>query len=150
MVKRNWHKIKQNEKKPGKTKSVIDSVPKRLPALMRTYQICERAARSGFDWKDAESLLEQLASELNNLKQALRGKEVERISEEFGNFLFDLVNFARFLKIHPETALSGTLKRFEKRFRQMEKRVSESGKNFDSLSRAEIRQIWQATEPPNA
>ena len=145
-VKHNWHKIKQDEKKPGKEKSVIDSVPKRLPALMRTYQICERTARSGFDWKDAEGLLRQLASELNGLKQVLKGNEEERVSEEFGNLLFDLVNLARSLKIHPETALSGALKTFEKRFRQMEKRVSERGTNFDSLSQAEIQQIWQTIE----
>jgi MazG family protein len=144
-VKHNWHKIKQDEKKPGKEKSVIDSVPKRLPALMRTYQICERAARSGFDYKDAENILRQLASELNGLKQVLKGNEEERISEEFGNLLFDLVNLARFLEIHPETALSGALKTFEKRFRQMEKRISERGTNFNSLSQAEIQQIWQTT-----
>lgn len=148
-VKHNWHKIKQDEKKPGKATSVIDSVPKRLPVMMRTYQICERTARSGFDWKNAESLLKQLTSELNNLKQALRGKEEERISGELGNLLFDLVNLARFLQIHPATALSGTLKTFEKRFRQMEKRVSEGGTSFDSLSRAEIRQIWQTIDPVN-
>jgi MazG family protein len=148
-VRHNWHKIKQDEKKPGKKTSVIDSVPKRLPALMRTYQICERTARSGLDLKDAESLLQQLESELNDLKQALKGNEEDRISEEFGNLLFDLVNLARSLKIHPETALSGALKTFEKRFRQMEKRVSESGINFDSLSQVEIRQIWQTTEPSN-
>jgi len=148
-VKRNWHKIKQDEKKPSGTESLIDSVPKTLPALMRTYQICERSARSGFDWEDAETLLQQLESELNNLKQALMGDEAERILEEFGSLLFDLVNLARFLKIHPETALSGALKTFEKRFRLMEKRISESGKNFDSLSRAEIQQIWQELQPTN-
>jgi tetrapyrrole methylase family protein/MazG family protein len=148
-VKHNWHKIKQDEKKQGKKKSVIDSVPKKLPALMRAYQICERTARRGFDWKDAKSLLEQLESELNDLKRALKGNQEERISEEFGNLMFDLVNLARFLKFHPETALSGALKTFEKRFRQMEKRVSESGTNFDSLSQAEIQQIWQEIEPIN-
>ena len=142
-VKRNWHKIKQAEKKSDNIKSVIDSVPRTLPALMRTYQICERTARSGFDWKDAESLLQQLISELTNLQQALKGNEEERISQEFGQVLFNLVNLARFLKIHPETALSGALKTFEKRFRQMEKRLSESGTNIDSLSPAEIQQIWK-------
>jgi uncharacterized protein YabN with tetrapyrrole methylase and pyrophosphatase domain len=116
---------------------------------MRAYQICERTARRGFDWKDAKSLLEQLESELNDLKRALKGNQEERISEEFGNLMFDLVNLARFLKFHPETALSGALKTFEKRFRQMEKRVSESGTNFDSLSQAEIQQIWQEIEPIN-
>ncbi len=142
-VKQNWQIIKQDEKKQGKKKSVIDSVPKRLPALMRTYQICERTAHSGFDWKDAESLLKQLEAEFKQLKQTLKRNEEEGISEEFGNLMFDLVNLARFLKIHPETCLSGAVKTFEKRFRRMEKRVSETGTNFDSLSRAEIQQIWQ-------
>jgi MazG family protein len=142
-VKRNWHKIKQAEKKSGKINSVIDSVPRTLPALMRTYQICERAARSGFASKDAQSLLQRLVSELTNLQQALKGNEEERISQEYGQVLFNLVNLARVLKIHPETALSGALKTFEKRFRQMEKRISESGTNVDSLSPTEIQQIWQ-------
>ena len=146
-VRRNWHKLKQAEKKPDKVESVIDSVPRTLPALMRTYQICERTARSGFDWKDAESVLQQLAYELNDLKQDLKADKQEQIFQEFGNVLFSLVNLARFLKIHPETALSSAIKTFEERFRQMEKRVSESGMNFDSLSQAEIQQMWQETEP---
>jgi tetrapyrrole methylase family protein/MazG family protein len=145
-VKQNWHIIKQDEKKQSKNKSVIDSVPKRLPALLRTYQICERTARSGFDWKNAESLLKQLESKLNQLKQVLKRNEKDRISKEFGDLLFDLVNLAQFLNIHPETSLSAAVKTFEKRFRQMEKRVSEAGTDLDSLSRAEIQQIWQEIE----
>jgi len=149
-VKHNWHKIKQDENKQGQKKSIIDSVPKRLPALMRSYLICERAARSGFDWKDAESLLKQLESELNALKQSWKGNDEERISGEFGNLLFNLVNLARFLKIHPETALSGALKAFEKRFRQLEQRVSESGTNSEPLSQDDMRKIWQTIEPTNS
>ena len=113
---------------------------------MRAYQICERTARSGFDWKDAESLLKQLESELNELKQVLKRNEDERISKEYGRLLFNLVNLARLLNIHPETSLSAAVKVFEKRFRQMEKRVSEAGTDLASLSRAEIQQIWQEME----
>lgn len=121
-VRQNWHKIKQDEKKKGSKKSVIDSVPKKLPALMRSYQICERTARSGFDWGDSENLLLKLESELSKLKQTLTHSEKDRISQEFGNLLFSMVNLAHLLKIHPETALSGALKAFEKRFSQMEKK----------------------------
>ena len=121
-VRQNWHKIKQDEKKKGSKKSVIDSVPKKLPALMRSYQICERTARSGFDWGDSENLLLKLESELSKLKQTLKHSEKDRISQEFGNLLFSMVNLAHLLKIHPETALSGALKAFEKRFSQMEKK----------------------------
>ncbi|MEE9536470.1 MAG: nucleoside triphosphate pyrophosphohydrolase [Desulfobacterales bacterium] len=121
-VRQNWHKIKQDEKKKGSKKSVTDSVPKKLPALMRSYQICERTARSGFDWGDSENLLLKLESELSKLKQTLKHSEKDRISQEFGNLLFSMVNLAHLLKIHPETALSGALKAFEKRFSQLEKK----------------------------
>ena len=121
-VRQNWHKIKQDEKKKGSKKSVTDSVPKKLPALMRSYQICERTARSGFDWGDSENLLLKLESELSKLKQTLKHSEKDRISQEFGNLLFSMVNLAHLLKIHPETSLSGALKAFEKRFSQMEKK----------------------------
>jgi tetrapyrrole methylase family protein/MazG family protein len=121
-VRQNWHKIKQNEKKKGSKKSVTDSVPKKLPALMRAYQICERTARSGFDWGDTENLLSKLESGLSQLKQTLRHNEKNRISKEFGDLLFSMVQLARLLKIHPETTLSGALNAFERRFRQMEKK----------------------------
>ena len=71
-VRQNWHKIKQDEKKKGSKISVTDSVPKKLPALLRSYQICERTARSGFDWGDSENLILKLESELSKLKQALK------------------------------------------------------------------------------
>jgi tetrapyrrole methylase family protein/MazG family protein len=121
-VRQNWHKIKQDERKKGSKKSVTDSVPKKLPALMRSYQICERTARSGFDWGDTENLLSKLESGLSQLKQTLRHNEKDRISKEFGDLLFSMVQLARLLKIHPETTLCEALNAFEKRFRQMEKK----------------------------
>ena len=145
-VRQNWHKIKQDEKKRDSKKSVTDSVPKKLPALMRSYQICERTARSGFDWGNSENLLSKLELGIHQLKQTLGHSEKDQISKEFGDVLFSMVRLACLLKIHPETALSGALKAFEKRFRQMEKKVSESGQNFESLSRAQIQQIWKELE----
>lgn len=145
-VRQNWHKIKQNEKNKDPKKSVTDSVPKKLPALMRSYQICERAARNGLDWGDSDHILSNLESELRKLKRNLKHRQKDQISKEFGNVLFLMVHLARLLKIHPETALSGALKTFERRFRQLEKKISESGQDLESLSGAQIQQIWEELE----
>lgn len=123
-VRQNWHKIKQNEKKHAPQESILDSVPKKLPALMRAYQISERTARSGFDSQSSENIFDQLATELDQLKQAAKLGQIDHIHNEFGMVLFSLVHLARLLKIHPETALSTAVKKFEKRFRQMENKVS--------------------------
>jgi tetrapyrrole methylase family protein/MazG family protein len=124
-VRQNWYEIKQNEKKQSKKESVLDSVPIKLPALMRAYQIGERTARCGFDWEDRERLLGRLNAELDQLKHSIEHNQSDRVSNDFGSLLFSLVNLARLLKIHPESALSGAVKAFEKRFRLMEKKVSE-------------------------
>jgi tetrapyrrole methylase family protein/MazG family protein len=124
-VRQNWYQIKQNEKKQSKKESVLDSVPVKLPALMRAYRIGERTARCGFEWEDRESLMDRLNSEFEQLKHSIEDNRSDRISNNFGILLFSLVNLARLLTIHPETALSGAIKAFEKRFRQMEKGVSE-------------------------
>jgi tetrapyrrole methylase family protein/MazG family protein len=124
-IRQNWYQIKQNEKKRSKEESVLDSVPIKLPALMRAYRIGERTARYRFDGEDLESLLDKLESEFDQLKQSIKNTQSDRISNNLGILLFSLVNLARLLKIHPETALLDAVKMFEKRFRQMEKEVSE-------------------------
>jgi tetrapyrrole methylase family protein/MazG family protein len=124
-VRENWHKIKKKEKKHAPKASILDSVPKQLPALMRAYQISERTARSGFDSENSESILNRLVSEFDQLKQAVERNRTDEIYNTFGVLLLHLVHLARFLKIHPETALSAAVKKFEKRFRQMEIKVSE-------------------------
>ena len=124
-IRQNWYQIKQNEKKQSKKESVLDSVPINLPALMRAYRIGERTARSGFAWEDRESLLEELNSEFDQLKYSIANTQSDQISNDFGRLIFSLVNLARLLKIHPETALSGAVKAFEMRFRKMEKEASE-------------------------
>jgi MazG family protein len=124
-IRQNWHRIKQNEKKHAGKESVLDSVPIKLPALMRAYRIGERTAQYGFKWEDRESLLDGLNFEFEQLKHSMEHSQKDRIENHFGSLLFSLVNLARLLTIHPETALSGAVKAFEKRFRQMEKRASE-------------------------
>ena len=123
-IRQNWHQIKQNEKKHARKESVLDSVPVKLPALMRAYRIGERTARCGFKGEDRQHLLDRLNSEFEQLKQSIEHTQKDRIEYNFGSLLFSLVNLARLLSIHPETALSGAVKAFEKRFRQMEKGVS--------------------------
>jgi MazG family protein len=124
-IRQNWQEIKRGEKKQFNHKSIIDSVPRNLPALMRAYQIGERTARYGFERANRDKLLTELASEFDQLKRAIEIQDTEQICENFGDYLYSLVNLARLLKIHPETALSGAIKAFEKRF----KRVAEEDSN---------------------
>ena len=124
-IRQNWHQIQQDEKKHTIKESVLDSVPAKLPALMRAYRIGERTARYGFKWEDRESLLDRLNSEFEQLKTSIESGQKDRIENNFGSLLFSLANLARLLAIHPESALSGAVKAFEKRFRQMEKKVAE-------------------------
>ncbi len=118
-IRQNWHEIKQTEKKQVAHKSIIDSVPRNMPALMRAYQLVERTARSGFDRKNRESLLTELESEFDQVKRAVENNATDRLLDDFGNFMFSLINLAQLLKIHPETALSKAVKIFEKRFRKI-------------------------------
>ncbi len=142
-VRKRWHAIKKNEKSHMRHKSVLDSVPGGLPALMRAYRISERAARTGFDWDNIEGVLQKAEEEWAEFQRALDKKDKADISIEFGDVLFTLVNVARFAAIHPETALKDSMKKFEIRFRNMEKTVAESGSTLDSASRNELDMLWE-------
>jgi MazG family protein len=147
-VRDQWHKIKMGEEKRDKTASILDSIPAGLPALMRAHRISERAAKTGFDWDDLGGVIRKVEEEWAELKLALTaegstGKNLENVALEFGDVLFTLVNVARFARIHPETALSGSTKKFEKRFKYMEKLILEKGQNIESVSHQEMEQLWE-------
>jgi len=142
-VRKRWHTIKMNEKSHLNNGSVLDSIPGGLPALMRAYRISERSARTGFDWDNIEGVLHKVEEEWSEFQCALNEKNKVDISVEFGDILFTLVNVARFAAIHPETALKDSIKKFETRFRQMEKNLAESGRNIDSVSRNELDALWE-------
>lgn len=147
-VKKQWHHIKQSEKKNGPTSSILSSVPKSLPALIRSYRISERAARSGFDWDDIKGVMEKVEEEWKEFKSEMDlspEKEINlhKKSLEFGDILFTLMNVARFAGIHPETALAESTNKFEKRFKFMETEISKKGKQFESISRIELNQFWE-------
>ncbi|MFO7666343.1 MAG: nucleoside triphosphate pyrophosphohydrolase [Desulfobacterales bacterium] len=142
-VRKRWHTIKKSEKKHMNHQSVLDSVPGGLPALMRAYRISERAARTGFDWDNIDGVMKKAEEEWSEFQCALNKNNKNDISVEFGDILFTLVNVARFAAIHPETALKDSIKKFETRFRNMEKKVAESGRNLDSASRNELDMLWE-------
>ncbi|MCP4349570.1 MAG: nucleoside triphosphate pyrophosphohydrolase [Desulfobacterales bacterium] len=153
-VRRQWHEIKMKEKNDDARKaSVLDSVPASLPALMRAYRISERAARTGFDWDDISGVMEKMEEEWAELKFELLDKKtgaddrdkdnLNSTALELGDVLFTLVNIGRFARIHPETALTGTIKKFETRFKYMEKILLESGTNINSASQDEMEMLWE-------
>ena len=139
----NWHKIKLSEKKSTPRQSSLDSIPVKLPALIRAYRISDRAAKSGFDWAEIEEALNNVEQELGGLKAILNEKNNAHLSQKFGDLLFILVNMARLANIHPETALAGSSKRFELRFRKMEDLVAESERNFENIPEKEKALIWE-------
>ncbi len=147
-VKAHWHKIKMKEKNLAKKDSILDSVPTGLPALMRAYRVSERAARTGFDWSDISGVMEKVEEEWSELKAVLKGenrapKDQDLLTLEFGDVLFTLVNLARFAYIHPETALRDSTKKFEKRFKYVEKLITESRRNIESVSQDEMDELWE-------
>jgi len=145
-VRERWHKIKMKEKKNNLLKkSVLDSVPAGLPSLMRAYTVSERAAKIGFDWENISGVMEKAEEEWAELKAELSDEKENQksVSLEFGDLLFSLVNVARFANIHPETALTDSIRKFEKRFKYMENIISESGRNLETVSRNELESLWE-------
>ena len=150
-VRERWHRIKMKEKNHMATDSVLESVPSKLPALMRAYRISERAAKTGFDWQDIFGVLKKVEEELTELKTALKTKDqtsndTDILALEFGDILFTLVNVARFANIHPETALKRSIDKFEKRFKYMEKLISNNRKNIESTSQEKLDVLWEETK----
>jgi tetrapyrrole methylase family protein/MazG family protein len=151
-VKQRWHQIKMKEKNHPQKASILDSVPAGLPALVRAFRLSERAAGAGFDWPDISAVMRKAEEEWSELKSELReskkqsGQNLDKIAMEFGDVLFTMVNVARFAHIHPETALRASIKKFEKRFKYMEKVFSESGRNLKSASQDEMETIWEGAK----
>lgn len=151
-VRNRWHQIKRKEKNNSSRESLLDSIPPKQPALMRAFRISERAARTGFDWDDIAGVMEKTEEEWAEFraevaKQQDRGDADEGntgdIALEFGDILFTLVNVARFARIHPETSLAAATRKFEDRFRHMEKMAAESGRSIDEVPRAEKERMWE-------
>ncbi|RJP79781.1 MAG: nucleoside triphosphate pyrophosphohydrolase [Desulfobacteraceae bacterium] len=141
-VKKQWKQIKDEENRQFPSSSILDSIPAKLPALMKAYKISERAAGSGFDWDTMNGVMKQAEEEWAEFNTALAQESHEDASLEFGDILFTLVNVARFAGIHPETALSDSVKKFEERFRFMEKELLDKGEKIETVSRQELDRLW--------
>jgi len=138
-VLKNWEEIKLKEGK----KSVLEGVPKSLPALVKANRIQDKASGVGFDWENAEAVLDKLKEELYELKEEVGGVDKIKMEAEFGDVLFSLVNYARLLKINPENALERTNKKFIKRFNFIENKARLTGRKISDLSFEEMEFLWQ-------
>lgn len=139
-VKRNWEQIKLKEGK----KSVLSGVPKSLPAMVKANRIQEKARGVGFDWDETEQVWQKLNEELSELKAEIDSNAPkEKVEDEFGDVLFSMINFARFIGINPEDALERTNKKFIKRFQYLEEKSKEQGKELSEMSLEEMEAFWQ-------
>jgi MazG family protein len=137
-VKRNWEKLKLKE---GKT-SVLSGVPKALPALIKSMRLQEKAKQVGFEWENRDQVWEKVKEEESELKEAMATGDQEKIEEEFGDLMFSLVNFARFLNVDAENALERTNIKFINRFTEMELKARTYGKELNTMTLEEMDAIW--------
>lgn len=138
-VKLNWEKLKMKE---GGKKSVLGGVPPSLPAVVKATRIQEKAKQVGFEWDNKEDVWKKVEEEIGELKEAIRQESQEQVEEEFGDVLFSLVNYARFLRVDAEGVLEKTNQKFIRRFRQMEAIAETQGKKLQDLTLAEMDAIW--------
>jgi len=138
-VSKNWETIKLKEG----NKSVLEGVPNSLPALVKALRIQEKVSGVGFDWDNSEGVLNKVKEELEELRKEVIEKNINEMELEFGDVLFSLINYARFLKINPETALELTNKKFIKRFKFIESEAHKLGKKINQLSVEEMNIFWQ-------
>lgn len=137
-VKQNWEKLKLKEGK----KSVLEGVPKSLPALVKASRIQDKAKGVGFDWEEPEQVWEKVQEELAEFHDEVQTADQEKMEGEFGDVLFSLINYARFLNINPEDALERTNKKFIKRFTYLESKAGEMGKSLADMTLAEMDVFW--------
>lgn len=137
-VKQNWEKLKLKEGK----KSVLEGVPQGLPALVKASRIQDKAKGVGFDWETPEQVWEKVQEEIQELKVEINNKNQDKIEDEFGDVLFSLINYARFLNINPEDALERTNKKFIKRFQYLESKATVLGKSLSDMTLAEMDVFW--------
>jgi XTP/dITP diphosphohydrolase len=137
-VKRNWENLKLKE---GKS-SVLEGVPKSLPALVKASRIQDKVSGVGFDWEEPQQVFEKLKEELEELQHEVTDNNQDLIEAEFGDVLFSMINYARFLKVNPENALERTNKKFIKRFQYLEQKAKQQGKALADMTLSEMDVYW--------
>ena len=144
-VKKNWEKLKLKEGK----KSVLEGVPKSLPAVVKAFRIQEKVRGIGFDWDDKSQIWDKVLEEMNELKVEVENRNIDRIESEFGDVLFTLINYARFIAVNPDDALERCNKRFIKRFQIMESKLKKEGKDLSAMKLEEMEKYWQWAKNEN-
>ncbi|WP_053216942.1 bifunctional methyltransferase/pyrophosphohydrolase YabN [Virgibacillus senegalensis] len=138
----NWQKIKAEEKQEQAESSLLSEIPQELPQLMAAEELQKKAAKVGFDWGEAEPIWQKLHEELNEWREAVEQGEQEEIEKEFGDFLFAIVNLARYYKVNPELSLNRTNNKFRNRFSYIEEQTALSGRKMADMSLEELDQYW--------
>ncbi|MGQ9454972.1 MAG: nucleoside triphosphate pyrophosphohydrolase [Armatimonadota bacterium] len=145
-VLRNWEKIKRAEAGYEDRTSVLDGIPRTLPALMRATKLSKRAARTGFEWPNLQAVVDKLKEEVAELEAALAKGDREEIRGEIGDLLFTIVNIARWVDVDPEDALRGMLKKFAERFRRIEEHARQTGRDITEMTLEEMDKVWNETK----
>jgi tetrapyrrole methylase family protein / MazG family protein len=140
-VMANWETLKAQEK--TERTHALDGIAKGLPALMRAYKLCARAAKTGFDWPDAASAWKKVQEEEKELQQAVAASDRDATEEELGDLFFALAVYTRKLDLEPETTLNRANNKFQKRFEALEAQVKAEGKDWKELSLEELENRWQ-------
>lgn len=141
-VKQNWEKIKLKEGK----ESVLEGVPKSLPALIKANRIQDKVAGVGFDWEEPHQVWEKVQEELSELNEEIKNKNQEKTEKEFGDVLFSMINYARFIGVNPENALEKTNKKFINRFQFLEESTKKDGKKLSDMSLTEMDVYWEKSK----
>jgi MazG family protein len=137
-VKRNWEKLKLKEGK----RTVLSGVPKSLPSMIKALRLQEKAKQVGFEWEITQQVKEKLMEELDELQEVVDSNEQEKIKDEFGDVLFSMINYARFLNIDPEDALARTNNKFQRRFNLMEDQLTQNGKMLTDFNLQQMDEVW--------
>ncbi len=138
----NWEKIKLEEGRD----SLLDGVPKALPQLHRSFRIQEKASKVGFDWDKKEKVWEKVKEEINEFEEISKTNDTQKTEEEFGDLLFSLVNYCRFVGINPENALRVTNEKFVKRFKYIEEKLKEANKKITDAELKEMDELWEQSK----
>ena len=141
-VAQNWEQLKLNEGK----KSILEGVPRSLPALIKASRIQDKAASAGFDWEEPGQVLDKVKEELSELEHELENPEFGKIEAEFGDVLFSMINFSRFIKVDPESALERTNKKFIQRFQYLESEAEKNGESLKDLSLEQMDVYWDRSK----
>jgi XTP/dITP diphosphohydrolase len=138
-VKKNWEQLKLQEGK----KSLLEGVPNSLPAMVKAFRIQQKVKQVGFEWENKERVWDKVEEEIKELQVEIASNDHDKMEQEFGDLLFSMINYARFLNIDPETALERTNKKFKYRFEKMESYAKENGLELANLTLEEKEAIWQ-------